>query len=120
PTLPPRLYWKPCFQTPKGQHQIQSWFDGYSHGALAAQQDGYGNLNTLPMSSLARQNLLNSKIPASNACFAELDEPMEGGADGHMEMPGPSIEGEFLPPNSKDETSEGPGPIELDSPPYEP
>ena len=66
PTLPPRLYWKPCYQNPEGQCKTQAWFDGYSHGALAAQQDGYGNMQTIPISSTARQNFLNSKIPASS------------------------------------------------------
>lgn len=89
PTLPPRLYWKPCYQNPEGQCKIQSWFDGYSHGALAAQQDGYGNLQTIPMSSTARQNFLTSKIPASNACFAELDEQTHPGQNELLEMPGP-------------------------------
>ena len=112
PTLPPRLYWKPCFQTPVGQCQIQSWFDGFSHGALAAQQDGYGNLNTLPMSSSARQNLLNSKIPASNACFAELGNTTaghatEGKMDALIEMPGPLPEADQLPPVFEGQNPEG-------------
>ncbi len=122
PTLPPRLYWKPCFQTPLGQCQIQSWFDGYSHGALAAQQDGYGNLNTLPMSSAARQNLLNSKIPASNACFAELGgATIEGGMDGLIEMPGPIEDGSQIPPVPGGHVIEGENtlPGELAPPPKE-
>ena len=131
PTLPPRLYWKPCFQTPLGQCQIQSWFDGYSHGALAAQQDGYGNINTLPMSSSARQNLLNAKIPASNACFAELGTMSEGqtidghaienGMDGLIEMPGPLPEGNEIPPIPDGQYIEGGNtlPGELAPPPYE-
>ena len=89
PTLPPRLYWKPCYQNPQGQCKIQSWFDGYSHGALAAQQEGYGNMQTIPLSSTARQNFLNSKIPASNACFAEPGAPIAPGQHELLEMPGP-------------------------------
>ena len=121
PTLPPRLYWKPCFQTPKGQCQTQSWFDGYSHGALAAQQDGYGNINTLPMSSSARQNLLNSKIPASDACFAGLGHQTEGGMDGLIEMPGPLQEGELLSPVLEGQYIDDGNtlPRELAPPPYE-
>lgn len=121
PTLPPRLYWKPCFQTPLGQSQIQSWFDGYSHGALAAQQDGYGNINTLPMSSSARQNLLNSKLPASNACFAKLGHTTEGGMDGLIEMPGPLQEGEQIlsVPEGQDIEGGNTLPGGLAPPPYE-
>ncbi len=95
PTLPPRWYWKPCFQCPEGQSQIQAWFDGYSHGALAAQQDGYGNMNTIPMSSNSRQNFLTMKIPVTDACFAELGEAEAPGQDALLEMPGPISEGEI-------------------------
>ena len=34
-----------------------SWFDGFSHGALAARQDGYGSLGEIPISPTARTNL---------------------------------------------------------------
>ena len=90
------MYWKPCYQNPQGQCKIQSWFDGYSHGALAAQQDGYGNLQTIPLSSTARQNFLNSKIPASNACFAETVAPIAPGHDELLEMPGPAQDKDVL------------------------
>lgn len=69
PTLPPRCYWKPCFQSPAGRCQIAAWFDGFSHGALAAQQDGYGNMNQIPISPTARQNLMTRHAPVSPACF---------------------------------------------------
>lgn len=57
PTLPPQCYWKPCYQTPEGKCQIHAWFDGFSHGALAAKQDGYGDLGAIPISPTARTNL---------------------------------------------------------------
>lgn len=88
PTIPPRCYWKPCYQTPEGQCKTQAWFDGFSHGALAAQQDGYGNLQTIPLSSTAKQNLMNAGMPASNACFAELDDISPSHQDGLLEVPG--------------------------------
>jgi len=82
PTLPPRSYWKPCYQTPVGRSKIAAWFDGYSHGAVAAQQDGYGNLQQLPISPTARSNWMSRQAPPSAACFAgmsegEMAEPVE-------------------------------------------
>lgn len=57
PTLPPQCYWKPAYQSPEGRAKTNSWFDGFSHGALAAQQDGYGNLGEIPISPTARANI---------------------------------------------------------------
>ena len=57
PTLPPQCYWKPQFQTPEGRCKTNSWFDGFSHGALAARQDGYGSLGEIPISPTARTNI---------------------------------------------------------------
>ncbi len=82
PTLPPRWYWKPCYQTPAGRCKIAAWFDGYTHGAVAAQQDGYGNLQQLPISPTARSNWMSRQMPPSAACFAgmsegEMSEPVQ-------------------------------------------
>lgn len=61
PTLPPQLYWKPTYQSPEGRGKTNSWFDGFSHGALAAQQDGYDNLGEIPISPTARANIEASR-----------------------------------------------------------
>lgn len=61
PTLPPQCYWKPAYQTPEGRGKTNSWFDGFSHGALAAQQDGYGNMGEIPISPTARANIERSR-----------------------------------------------------------
>jgi hypothetical protein len=52
PALPPRDYWGAKYQNPEGQHRIMAWFNGYSHGALAAQQDGIAYWNRLPTPAL--------------------------------------------------------------------
>lgn len=57
PALPPRSYWSPRYQTPEGRHKIHTWFDGYSHGALAAEQDGVAGLGRIPLSPTARHQL---------------------------------------------------------------
>lgn len=75
PTLPPKCYWKPQFQTAEGRCKINAWFDGFSHGALAAQQDGYGNLQQIPISPTARANLMTRQsTPAAFPYHATTDQ----------------------------------------------
>lgn len=40
PAMPPRSYWSYHYQCDEGKCQIMAWYDGYHHGALAAQCDG--------------------------------------------------------------------------------
>ena len=49
PALPPRKYWKVFYQTPAGRAMANAWFEGFAHGALAADQDGIESLNRLPV-----------------------------------------------------------------------
>ncbi|MEY3176279.1 MAG: hypothetical protein RLZZ436_4193 [Planctomycetota bacterium] len=91
PTLPPRCYWKPCYETPSGREKINAWFDGYSHGALAAHQDGMANLSELPISPTARQNLMTRRAPVNMESFEQ--QTGEPGAEEEM-LPAP--EGEDL------------------------
>jgi hypothetical protein len=116
PTLPPRCYWKPCFQTPEGQCKIHAWFDGFSHGALAAKQDGHGNLSQIPISPTARMNLRMANAPApptgsfGNASYQSSPPPIK-------EMSPPPVP--VLPDAELD--PEGPVPAEQAVPlrPYE-
>ena len=54
PILPPRNYWKVCYQSAKGQCKIQAWFDGFSHGGLAAAQDNASLYSRIPTSSTGK------------------------------------------------------------------
>lgn len=75
PALPPKIYWKPAFQTPVGKLKTYHWFDGFSHGALAAKQDGYDGIGSIPISPRVRQNLMMSrKRPEDNMLFYGMDE----------------------------------------------
>jgi hypothetical protein len=40
PALPPRAYWHFEYQNPTGQAKQLAWFNGYSYGALYAEQEG--------------------------------------------------------------------------------
>ena len=78
PTLPPECYWKACYQTPAGRCKTYAWFDGFSHGALAAKQDGYGGLGEIPISPRVKENLrLANSRPGQPIALepGQLDQP---------------------------------------------
>jgi hypothetical protein len=50
PPVPPRRYWKRKFETPEGHLAIGQWYDGFAHGASAAQASGLRQLVTVPSS----------------------------------------------------------------------
>ena len=93
PTLPPRCYWKPSHQTPEGHCKVHAWFDGFSHGVLAAKQDGYGAMGEIPISPTARQNLTLNRTPRPDNMYYATESGMEpeavpGVPDGVGVMPG--------------------------------
>lgn len=105
PTLPPQCYWKPHYQNPEGLCKINAWFDGFSHGVLAAKQDGYGHLGQIPISPTARQNLQLNQTPRPDDMFyadgyAEETAPHDMSEDGVVEPPIPG-DGEILPAPAK-------------------
>lgn len=110
PTLPPKCYWKPDFQTPEGHCMIHAWFDGFSHGALAAKQDGYGALGELPISPTARANIELNRMPREDTNFyngAGMMPVMEGGI-----LPPPTGDDQFVMPVPDSPTTNGMGGIE--------
>jgi len=40
PALPPESYWHFEYQNPEGQARMLAWFNGYSYGAIYAEQEG--------------------------------------------------------------------------------
>jgi hypothetical protein len=50
PPVPPRKYWSWHYQTPEGQCKVAAWFEGYAHGARAAEEDGAGNFQDIQVS----------------------------------------------------------------------
>lgn len=75
PTLPPKCYWKPQYQSAEGGCKTNAWFDGFSHGALAAQQDGFGSLNQIPISPTARTNLMTLHTRPRQSVYGHAQMP---------------------------------------------
>ncbi|MEO2031392.1 MAG: hypothetical protein ABGZ35_04850 [Planctomycetaceae bacterium] len=49
PAMPPHKYWSIWYQNESGKARIHAWFNGFSHGALAAQQDDIIELSRIPI-----------------------------------------------------------------------
>ncbi len=50
PPLPPRVYWRPEYQTPEGKQAVLDWFAGFREGAALAKQSGKRDLVTVTTS----------------------------------------------------------------------
>lgn len=50
PPVPPRKYWTWKYQTAEGQCKVAAWFEGYSHGARAAEEHGAGYFQDIQVS----------------------------------------------------------------------
>jgi len=48
PLMPPRRYWKHCYQNCEGRKKIDSWYQGYAEGAIAASEDGVYESSIVP------------------------------------------------------------------------
>lgn len=120
PTLPPRCYWKPQHQTPVGRSKTHAWFDGFSHGALAAKQDGYGDMGQIPISPTAQANLDRARQPrTANNIYSQGYGT--GVSDGGLQM-GPSEPIQLGPPTVpgvKDMPAAAPPAIPVPLRPYE-
>ena len=102
PALPPRSYWSPWYQNQYGHQQMQAWFDGYTHGAMAAEQDGlnqWSRIRTNPTSII-----LNPTVNNPNTINNSAKPPPQTGE-------GPALEDQSQPsvpvvPPSSDESSD--------------
>lgn len=105
PTLPPREYWSVWYQNPEGQQMQHAWFDGYSHGALAAQQDNVPVWNQIVISNQARTHLAAGDAEhhiSINGGSLEGNPPMlvpppAPAAEDAAQRQAPPVQGEVLP-----------------------
>ncbi len=62
PVLPPPCYRKPCYMSPEGRCRTVAWFDGYSHGTVAAARDGIGTYSEVVVSPQYCNAVENAKM----------------------------------------------------------
>jgi len=49
PSVAPSEYWGWQYQSPEGQRATDAWFEGFPHGAQAAEQDGVGHWGNIQL-----------------------------------------------------------------------
>lgn len=110
PALPPREYWEFCNQNPEGQDRQLAWFNGYSYGALYAEQEGIADWSrivtspTLPPYRKRRQARV-AGAAAGAGTGAAVDDVMPYEGDGGIaprEEPLPTDESAVPPSASAD------------------
>lgn len=47
PRIAPRRYWKACYRDAKGRQKTIAWYDGFTHGVIAAEKDGVNAYNEI-------------------------------------------------------------------------
>ena len=106
PTLPPKCYYKSCYRSAEGRCKVNAWFDGFLHGVLAAQQDGAGSWNQIPISPTARMNLNTIKAPRQPmaADGMALPPPMAGWNP--PEVPAPAPPEQLIPDDAGEAVEE--------------
>lgn len=89
PPMPPRTYWSHHYQCDEGRCQIMAWYDGYHHGALAAQCNGCeGRCNVLCAGELYGQKPCSSDYKdLEHRVVPENEMPGHVPMDMHYDMP---------------------------------
>lgn len=93
PPVPPRRYWTWKYQTPEGQCKVAAWFEGYSYGAAAAEEDGAGYFQDIQVSHAIETQyspeFQAGKFPpygfSEFVVPGESTDPLHGGAIGGAE-----------------------------------
>ncbi|MEO0530428.1 MAG: hypothetical protein AAF266_07585 [Planctomycetota bacterium] len=83
PAVPPRPYWQLDLRNPEGSRAVQSWFEGYRHGARVAREGGYRRTATIKVSASLRDcdacgcpdEPTDVRLPVAEPVEAEPDGP---------------------------------------------
>ena len=67
PTHPPRRYWNVAYQNAEGHCRVNSWFDGYTHGAICATGDGFAGASMIPVSPVYNQGVARTAYDRETA-----------------------------------------------------
>ncbi|WP_437191419.1 hypothetical protein [Planctomicrobium sp. SH527] len=92
PAIPPRKYWKSCYETEDGQLKIQAYFQGYPEGVQAAFETGNSRSTRLPTSIHANSSANCPSCPPTHHPQESFlfDNLNPTSAPGHADQNGPS------------------------------
>jgi len=101
PAMPPHKYWSIWYQNAAGKAKIRAWFNGFSHGALAAEQDNISELSRIPIApTLKAQHVPDGaehQITVSPEPDAELPPEPEAALPAEAEAAPPAQQGSATP-----------------------
>lgn len=106
PTLPPKCYYKSCYRNAEGRCKVNAWFDGFLHGVLAAQQDGAGSWNQIPISPTARMNMEAARAHSQPMPSGGIRLPPPVADPNPPEIPAPAPPEQLIPNDMTDDLSE--------------
>lgn len=92
PTLPPKCYWKACYRNAEGHCMVNAWFEGFSHGVLAAERDGASVYGHIPLSPTAQGNI-------AKACEDNVEYDWSDAANANATPPAPMPASESVAPS---------------------
>ena len=98
PALPPREYWKSCYMNPEGESKTRAWFNGFSHGVLAASQDGVGGYQQIMVSPVLQDQM----IPPGAEHQIHLEPQAEPGMLPEATPPSPAPPVDFQTTNAEE------------------
>ncbi len=99
PAMPPKHYWDTRYQCPEGAQCVNSWFEGFPAGAVAARKDGSGAYHDMYISNMMHSALVQRNAPAAlpgdipvtqpreSAAAPPSMEPLVPGSEFRMDMP---------------------------------
>lgn len=95
PAIPPRKYWKSCYETPEGHLKVCAYFQGYSRGVQVAYESGKSRSTRL---SSSLPNYLKTSAPNCPTCPSLYDASpaMEMAPEPNGMIPPPPLMPDFL------------------------
>jgi len=87
PLLPPRKYWKVCYETAEGHEAINDWFGGYRTGITESAETGFRQFITIPVS------IPNPMTTLSSNELGALSSPDVNAEPAYPTLPSTATEG---------------------------
>lgn len=92
PAMPPKSYWRFYHQNPEGQARMLAWFNGYSHGAVAAESDGIQDWSRI-VTSPTLPPYRKTRPPKAPPGMLDETVPLEELAPADGIPPAPGVQG---------------------------
>ncbi len=100
PSVPPRQYWHPKYQSCKGQEAVAAWYAGFQEGAASAARAGVGQYHYLRPPGTQCHNPPDLHDSGTHDFSAAQTPPMSQVAAPPADLYPPAMAPETLPPGA--------------------